>query len=219
MVGEFMVQSRVACALAGAALSILVLTGCQGGEAGAAQTSSGSPSVSPSESETPSTLPAPTPSPASAAGPAVNIPVPEKPALADENSVEGLEAFTEWWFELLNYAQATNDFEPLWAVTDEGCKNCKTIAKTTNESFLKGGWQTGGEVSLESFETKFRRTSSGSIDAYVTLVQDKLIVFDAEGEQSEELAAVSAPTLRKIIASNDGDQWTVLDFGTVKVAS
>ncbi|GAA2176608.1 hypothetical protein GCM10009784_23760 [Arthrobacter parietis] len=149
----------------------------------------------------------------------MNIPVPEKPALADENTVEGLEAFTEWWFALLNYAQATNDFEPLWAVTDTGCKNCKNIAETTGDTYATGGWQSGGEVSLESFETKFRRTATGSVDSFVSLVQHELTVFDPNGESLEEVPAIAEPTLRKLIALYETDHWTMLDFGTVEVAS
>jgi hypothetical protein len=38
--------------------------------------------------------------PADAKGRAQNVPVPVKPALADKNTKEGLEAFTKYWYEL-----------------------------------------------------------------------------------------------------------------------
>lgn len=212
-----MVQSRVACALTGAALSILVLTGCQGGEAGAAQTPSSSASASTSESEAPSAAPTPTPSPASAAGPAVNIPVPEKPALADENSVEGLEAFTEWWFELLNYAQATNDFEPLWAVTGPECDTCKNVEASTADSYAERGWLQGGEVIMRTFDSPFERTTDGTFESYVTTTQSALIVYDSSGNVIDEVAAYSDPAVNLAIAIYVEDSWEMTDVGSIGV--
>ncbi|MHA7245609.1 DUF6318 family protein [Arthrobacter tecti] len=217
-----MIQSRVVSTFAGAALSVLVLAGCQGGDPDATSSSdsaSASASAPASSSASPSAPASPTPSPASEAGPAVNIPVPEKPALADENSIEGLEAFTGWWFELLNYAQATNNFEPLWAVTDDGCKTCHVIAGTTEDTYANGGWQIGGQVRLESYETKFRQTASGSVDSYITIEQDELSVLNRNGDVEETMPAVGEPVLRRTIAVYETGAWLMLDFGTVDVSS
>lgn len=218
MVGEFMAKSRVACALAGAALSVLVLSGCQGGDPGAAQTPAGSPSASASAStsESPSATPTPTPtpSPASAAGPAVNIPVPEKPALADENSVEGLEAFTEWWFELLNYAYATNDLEPLKAVTDEGCTSCGNIEESIASVYKDGGWLRGGDVNLESFGSEFATNTKGSISSFAFVTQDAATYYNSSGEVIREGESYSEPTARQIVSIFAEGSWLMLDLGT-----
>lgn len=213
-------QSRLACALAGAALSVLVLAGCSGGDPGAAQTPSESPSASavPSASEAPSATPTPTPSPASAAGPAVNIPVPEKPALADENTVEGLEAFTEWWFELLNYAQATNDFEPLWAVTDTGCKTCTNFESFVSQSYDDGGWIVGGDLTIQSFDSSFEPTVDGTTDSYVTTTQDALTVY-RQKNAVEEVDAYAEPTVGLAISAYESGTWRMYDYGDIAVTN
>lgn len=214
-----MVQSRVVCALAGAALSALVLGGCAGGDPGVAQTPSPSVPASAAASASPSAEPTPTPSPASAEGPAVNIPVPEKPALADENSVEGLEAFTEWWFELGNYAVETGDVEPWIAETDRGCNNCATLVDSVKRSYADGGWIVGGDVIVETFETKFNRTTRGSVPSFVAISHEASAYYSADGNLIEELPAPDKQVVRQTFAEHDGDRWIMLDFGSPNTGS
>lgn len=209
-----MVQSRVVCALAGAALSALVLGGCAGGDPGVAQTPAPSVAASATASASPSAEPTPTPSPASAEGPAVNIPVPEKPALADENSVEGLEAFTEWWFELLNYAYATNDLEPLWAVTDEGCTTCQNIEESIAQVYADGGWMSGGEVSVDSFDSNFLAIEGGSIDAFVSNTQAATVVYDSTGAVTSEFSEQVYEVASLFRAAYIDGAWLVVDYGS-----
>ncbi|MFP5315588.1 MAG: DUF6318 family protein [Actinomycetes bacterium] len=210
-----MVQSRVVCALAGAALSALVLGGCAGGDPGVAQTPSPSVPASAAASASPSAEPTPTPSPASAAGPAVNIPVPEKPALADENSVEGLEAFTEWWFELGNYAVETGDVEPWQAKTDSGCKSCESLVESVKEAHQDNGWVVGGSVELDSFGSNFEPNVYGSISAFVEVTQGPATYYSADGSVLNETAGQEEATLREIIAVHENGVWLMLDFGSV----
>lgn len=216
-----MVKSRAAYALAGASISVLLLTGCQGGDPSAAQTPPGSasPSASASAAPSPSPSPSPTPSPASEAGPAVNIPVPEKPALADENSVEGLEAFTKWWFELLNYAQATNDFEPLWAVTDSGCKTCTNFEEFVSTAYEDEGWIVGGDVSVESFDSEFIPTLDGTVDSYVSTTQSALTVYQENGAVADQFSALAKPKIGLAIAAQEAGTWRMYDYGDITVSN
>lgn len=147
----------------------------------------------------------------------MNIPVPEKPALADENSVEGLEAFTEWWFELLNYAYATNDLEPLKAVTDEGCKTCQNIEDSIVQVYADGGWMSGGSVRLESFDTKFRRTTHGSVNSFVTNVQEPITIYDREGEILAESPEESDPIIYATTAHHIDGTWILADYGEINI--
>ena len=86
--------------------AIVLLSGCQGGStpnASPSETSSttASPSSSASSPAASATPRAPPPSvykPADAMGKAQNVPVPEMPELAKENSKAGLEAFIGYWY-------------------------------------------------------------------------------------------------------------------------
>ena len=144
----------------------------------------------------------------------MNIPVPEKPALADENTVEGLEAFTEWWFELLNYAYATNDLEPLKAVTDEGCTSCDNIEESIASVYVDGGWLRGGDVNLETFKSEFVPNTSGSISSFAFVTQDSATYYDSSGEVIREGDPYSEPTARQTVAVFAEGSWLMLDLGT-----
>jgi hypothetical protein len=149
----------------------------------------------------------------------VNIPVPEKPALADENSVEGLEAFTKWWFELLNYAQATNDFEPLWAVTDEGCKTCTNFQDFVSASYDERGWIVGGEVMIQSFDSSFQPTVDGTIDSYVSTTQAALTVHAQKGAVKEEIDAYPEPRVGLAISAYESGAWRMYDYGDIAISN
>lgn len=143
----------------------------------------------------------------------MNIPVPEKPALADENSVEGLEAFTEWWFELLNYAYATNDLEPLMAVTDEGCGTCENMKQSISDAYADGGWQVGGKVKVESFGSKFEPNVHGSVTAFIQSTQESIAIYDGSGELVVEYEDQSEPATSQLIGFYSDDRWSLLDLG------
>ncbi|SDI79999.1 hypothetical protein SAMN04488693_1249 [Arthrobacter subterraneus] len=149
----------------------------------------------------------------------MNIPVPEKPALADENSVEGLEAFTEWWFELLNYAQATNDFEPLWAVTDKGCKTCTNFEDFVQASYSDEGWIAGGDVKVQSFDSTLEPTVDGTIDSYVSTTQAALTVYGQKGAPKEYFDAYSEPRVGLAISAHESGTWRMYDYGDITVSN
>ena len=196
----------------------LLMAGCQGeittpSPTTPAASPPGTASPSPSESATPTEPSTPEPSPASSAGPAANILVPQKPPLADENSVEGLEAFTEYWFELLNYAYITNDWTPFEAVTDPGCDTCTTIRSSVEDVYKAGRWIAGAEIDVVRFASEFEVNTSGSINSYVENQQGKIIYFESDGTWLGVDPKQSEPSLDVVIAVWDGNSWLLLDYG------
>ncbi|WP_051478606.1 DUF6318 family protein [Arthrobacter sp. H5] len=216
-----MAQFQAVGTLACAALAALILTGCQGGEAAPADPSSSAPaSGSASASATASASPTPEtpePSPASADGPAVNIPVPEKPELTDENTAEGLEAFTEWWFELVSYGYVMNDIAPMNAVTDPGCGTCQNIQQSISEVYADKGWMSGGELTIDTFDTSFEETLDGSIDSYVTNKQASISVYSASGDLLNEIDAIVDEEASLTRAYYADGSWLMVDYGLIGV--
>lgn len=202
----------------------LTLSGCQG-DPDEART--GSPSSSPPTSTAVSAPPtaspdpsggastaAPEPSPASSIGPAANIPVPTKPALADENSKEGLEAFTRYWFELLNYAYETNDWAPFDAETDPGCRTCASIKGNVSALYDQGRWVQGANISVVSFSTEFEESVTGSISSFVENQQGQIVYFNADGTELKVTPMQPEPAIDVVIAIWDKGSWLMLDYGT-----
>ena len=202
--------------LASAAVAtMLLLTGCQGDpepDAGGTTTVQGTPSESPAAVAT-TKPPTPEPSPASSAGPAANIPVPEKPALADENSKEGLEAFTEYWFELFSYGYETNDWTEFEAVTDPGCGTCGNVLIAVEEVYDASGWIVGADSSLIDFTTDFQINTQGSIRSFVEVVQGQIQTYSSDGMlEGDDPEKESRTSVTFAIHGKDG--WRMLDFGS-----
>lgn len=210
--------------VAGAAVVAILLVGCQGDP----DPSANGPSSQPSSSAEPSNTdgggsatptasslePAsPEPSPASSAGPAANIPVPVKPALADENTAEGLEAFTKYWFELLSFSYLTNDWTGFDQETDPGCRTCASIKSAVHELYRQGRWLGGGEVSVLSFDTAFELTTTGAVTAYVENQQSSIQYFNEDGSVARTVPQQNPPALDVVNAIYEEDGWFILDYG------
>jgi hypothetical protein len=148
------------------AVSVLALSGCSGGgepQAGptatavASPAASGSGSASATPSATPTPKPTPVYKPADAKGRAQNVPVPVKPALADKNTKEGLEAFAKYWFSL-----CVTRMRP--AISSRGERDGATAASVAMWQTMQSGirarpmdWQVGVSTH-DASATKFRPT-------------------------------------------------------------
>lgn len=198
-----------------------LMTGCEGDASppgpSATVTSASAPEQTTSTSPPPMTTPpeptTPEPTAASSDGPAANIPVPEKPALADENSVEGLEAFTEYWFELFSYGYITNDWDEFLEITDSGCGTCGNVVEGVQEQFAAGGWAAGGEAEVLTFSSDFELNTAGSINSFVEVGQDEVTLFSQSGEAVGE-SPRSEPSIDVLIATYEQGGWIMLDFGS-----
>ncbi|WP_133185540.1 DUF6318 family protein [Arthrobacter sp. Bz4] len=196
----------------------LLTAGCQGdpgapGPSTPVVTTSADTSPSPSQVPTITAPTTPEPSPASSDGPAANIPVPEKPPLADENSVEGLEAFTEYWFELFSYGYITNDWAEFLEITDTGCGTCMNVVEGVEDHFSTGGWVAGGDAEVISFSSEFEANTAGSINSFVEVGQDRVTMFSPSGGETGE-SPPSDPSIDVVIAIYEEDRWIMLDFGS-----
>ncbi|WP_307049124.1 DUF6318 family protein [Arthrobacter oryzae] len=166
------------------AASALALAACNGG---------GNPpgtdptSASASASESASVTPTPTPSaaykPADAKGKAQNVPVPVLPEAAKTETKEGLEAFADYWFKLLDYAYETGDISGLGAVTSPACELCSNITTSLSTNYEGDRWLAGGKLVTPSITTTFTPESDGSYQVLVQVQQAAISYFAPGGSQ------------------------------------
>lgn len=93
--------------------------------------------------------PEPEPSPSDEPSEEPTQAAPPLPDAATEQTPEGAVAFTEWWFETLNYATATGDTEALRAASDPGCEFCDNLAGRAEDAYGAGGRIGGGQAHVE----------------------------------------------------------------------
>jgi len=130
----------------------------------------------------------------------------------DENSAEGLEAFTEYWFELFSYGYETNDWAPFEAVTDPGCRTCNKYKDIVQEIYANEQYIEGGQFSLENFSTEFVTNTQGSIQAFVLNGQSDITFYGQDGVAIRTDKAPE-PVIDVIFVLYADDGWTVLDYG------
>ncbi|TDK27720.1 hypothetical protein E2F48_00850 [Arthrobacter crusticola] len=138
--------------------------------------------------------------------------MPTKPALADENSKEGLEAFTRYWFELFNYGYATNDWKAFDQVTDPACGTCRNVLTAVNDHYKSGGWIVGGEAEVRSFTTDFVPNIEGSISSFVEVDQAAAMTISQDGTMEGQTKA-RQESIDVVIALWEDGRWVMLDFG------
>jgi hypothetical protein len=200
------------------AVAILALSGCSNGDpqgnpsAGPASTASQSASVTPSASPTPT--PTPVYKPADAKGRAQNVPVPVKPALADKNSEEGLEAFAKYWFTLLNYGYETGNLTAWEKLSAPSCAFCNSIKTSVAVGFKEGRWQVGGRLSTPSIEAKLKQ-GVATQQVIVQVIQEVTQYFKADKSigRSPEPGTNTAVV---VLASYSQGKWSVSDMHLVR---
>ncbi|MCU1517186.1 MAG: hypothetical protein JWQ75_1907, partial [Pseudarthrobacter sp.] len=175
-----------ASALAGLAAAALALSGCNpGGEPNTGGTTTPSATESATPSSTASATPTPTApyKPADATGRAQNVPVPVLPEVAKTETKEGLEAFTAYWFEQLNFAYETGDAAGIQAVTSPGCEFCSNITTSLISNYQGGRWLAGGKITVPSTTTTFEPAADGNYEVIVQVQQDTITYHDPGGAE------------------------------------
>ncbi|MFC8524735.1 DUF6318 family protein [Pseudarthrobacter sp. NPDC057230] len=189
----------------------LALSGCNsGGSPGPGGTSSPVAAETPTASTTPT--PTPTPSavykPADASGPAQNVPVPVLPEVAKTETREGLEAFTRYWFELLNFAYQTGDISSVQAVTSPNCEFCSNITSSLTTNYQGDRWLAGGKITIPAATTTFERSGDGNYQVILQVLQDTITYYEGGGA---EFRAATKPsnTGNVLLVGFEDSAWRV----------
>ncbi|WP_258073653.1 DUF6318 family protein [Arthrobacter sp. 08Y14] len=212
---------------AAAVAAVLVLVGCSGSgdpeaEAAGNGSSSASPtgSATPSETVTPTATPTPTPTaaykPATAEGPAENVPLPVMPELAKEKSKEGLEAFAEYWYSLINYGYETGDPGPLRAVSADTCFACESYYAVLKNGYSENEWMVGAKLHLQDLSSNYVETDEGAFQATILILQDDLQYYGPAGHLGTD-QGTSSPAVQLMEAVFTTEGWYVVTLETLEM--
>ncbi|MEE2524563.1 DUF6318 family protein [Pseudarthrobacter sp. J75] len=188
----------------------VLLTGCQvaGERATGTDRSPAATSISPTSTTTPEYKPA------DASGKAQNVPAPVKPRLADENSKDGLEAFTKYWFETLNYANETGKTPANVAISNrDTCKLCVRLMDVADRAWADGKWVSGGQIRIASVEGHFD-PSRATQEVTLRIIQQESRIHMPDGSLYQEDSPAQNNGVQAVVTFG-ADGWKMDDLGLI----
>jgi hypothetical protein len=169
---------------------VLALAGCTD--------AAGEPSTLPDVTAPPSGTPTPTASPTAEP--------PEEPDNAHEYSAEGVEAFTLYAVEVINYAYQTNDVTYLEQIRSDDCQFCENAIYRLTTISNAGGRVEGGKLVPD----RERLSISGLTAGVQTSAGVELTVTASEIIDSRGNVTHTEPNRERYYIFNlarEGDSW------------
>ncbi|WP_171042267.1 DUF6318 family protein [Sinomonas gamaensis] len=155
----------------------------------------------------------PRPTPASSKGPARNLPRPVLPESAKQNTKEGFEAFTQYWFDTIRYARETGDVTPLKEASQKSCKMCQFQIDKASQIHANGGWSVGPVRAVRDFQADMILDPNKNVIAYFVLEESGSINYSKDGSVLTRHAAGTAEGAQVVYAHFDGTKWTIAEAG------
>ena len=132
------------------------------------------------------------------------------PEAAKEKSKEGIVAFTEHWFDVLEYMYITNETRPLKALTKPACDLCARKFIDPADGLAKNGaWSVGGEIDVTVTLATTEGNSAGIVN--FRLEQEDLVVYSKNGDYYGKLPGTKKPDAGSLVLIYDSG-WKVIDL-------
>lgn len=106
------------------------------------------------------------------------------PAAAREASEAGARAFVGYYWELVNYAQATGDVRPLRRVSGPRCSACSAFVSRVRKQYRRGGHIIGGTNTVSvggAIELGTRQATAFGFRVTMTVLHDAQTLVDKSG--------------------------------------
>ena len=170
-----------------------LLSGCGGG--------------TPAAEPTPKMPPASSPSPTEGSTP--DEPVePTPPPEMEGTGVKAAEAFVEYYFALVTYAQSTGDTALLKDVGQPLCASCSGVVDVIDRTYETGGTVTGGELSVERLRM-IRLDAPRGVRLFggTAVVNSTQQVIKGSGDQTVDGRYSGGPRRYRVTVSLEDDGW------------
>ncbi|WP_051486300.1 DUF6318 family protein [Nocardioides sp. J54] len=178
--------------LAATALALAALSGCSDESTSPTETSS-----TPTESRSPTASPTPE--------------TPEEPALPDaatKATKAGARAFITYYWDVVNYAQATGDVSTLKKLSAPTCDTCKGFVANVQEHYAAGGVIVGGENRARITQVAKVSTSTGSAFGFrveQVVTHEPQVIVDSQG--AEDRRSKGSDDFTAYLLWTDRNRW------------
>ncbi|MDQ0679876.1 hypothetical protein QFZ30_003258 [Arthrobacter pascens] len=193
------------------AAAALMLAGCNSGG-----TPSGPDTTSPSATESATPSPTPTPTPATETSRALNLIAPKLPEDASSNTKDGLQSFSRYYVELLEYAYSTGEVSKLEGISSPTCSTCSGPIGDIENAYSDGGWVVGGDLEATAVTTSFLPSSTGSFFVNLSIKQGRTAYYSGPGILRKDIPAPTEDAPMQLTAKFLSGAWQVEDFSPPK---
>jgi len=146
-----------------------------------------------------------TSAPTSPSTTAVSGPVePTMPAAAKGTDAAAAEAFVRFYWEMVNYAQATGDLDGLQSLADASCAACREGTSYLERVFSDGGEISGGAATVRVRTTGFVKDQGRSNAVVVFDVSSTRQRVDYPGDRRDESYPGGVTRLSAILIPHAG---------------
>lgn len=133
---------------------------------------------------------------------------PALPEAATKATEDGARAFIAYYWDAVNYAQATGDVRRLNSLSAHSCDTCRGVAADLRAHYRSGGRIDGGDNSVHITEAAELSTSSGAafgfrIEQVVSHEQQTIV----EGDGSEDQRDAGSNRFTAYVLWVDEDHW------------
>jgi hypothetical protein len=156
-----------------------------------------------------STSTSPTPDPTSTG--------PVKPTLPPEaalNTKQGAVAFVRYYWQAVNFAQATGDISGLADLAGESCAACKGGVDWIEKVYRRGGKISGGSYTAKEFSATSLSAGDREVIRVDAVVSTTREIVTGAGDLDAEYPADSSP-MRFLLSYSSG-AWHVLRWEVTK---
>lgn len=134
---------------------------------------------------------------------------PTMPAVAKKHTAAGAEAFVKFYWEMVNYAQASGDLQGLRSLGDENCGACSGGLRFLDRIYEAGGHVRGGKVTVVDVRaTKVRGAGQQIAFQVLVSVENTRQVVDLPGTKRDQSYPAAKSSIQFIVDPKPGS-WSV----------
>ena len=137
--------------------------------------------------------------------------------MASQRTAEGAAAFTSYWFEMANWASASNDGATLESLSASDCEYCDLVIKGAEETAAAGGTLDGGRTSVSNVAYSHTLPDE-SLVLNLTYAEEAGKVLLPDGAVQHSWEAV-APAARQVVVIWGDAGWQMAGFGSEVVCA
>jgi len=140
---------------------------------------------------------------------------PPLPSVAKQKTVAGAKAFAEYYWQMVNYAQSSQDVAPLRKLGEPTCEACRGGIEGLQQIFDDGGKVEGGKYTARALSEKTYEADGFKSYQVILKISTEDETLDYPGTKRDQFAAGESHQTQMSLSWSEGS-WHVEYWGADK---